>query len=239
MALFKLFANFRACFSEIIRLFLSLVPDRRGIERWKNAIRSAVLPSQHPPRAARHHGHPYPCAYLKRRRRAEPRVLHFDPCAQAQVFITAPRRMPERNDHTGLAACPASTAVGHLAAQRQAKRISVLRALRRNAHHRGAAHLQRRRKTGWQTADVQPALKASDFLPQAVYLLKDISAARLAAGMPGRRESRIAFFRKKRTALHAGPPFRFSFHPWTRFILCLRTPWRTGSKEKDRWSAIL
>ena len=160
------------------------MPRRRGIERRKYAIRSAGLLSQNPPRAADHHDKPDVRAHLKRRRRAEPRVLHLHPCAQAQVFSGASGRMPQCNGDAGLSACAASVAVDHPAAQRQTECTPILSALRGNADHLNAAQRQWRHQMLRQTADVQDAVKAAAFLPVAVYLLKNISAARLAAAMP-------------------------------------------------------
>ena len=173
------------------------MPRRRGIERRKNAIRSAGLLSQNPPRAAGHHENPDIRAHFKRQRRAEPRVLYLKLCAQAQVFSGASGRMPQRNGDAGLSAGAASAAIDHPAAQRQTKCTPILNALRGNAHHIDAAQRQRRHQMLRQTADVQNAVKAAAFLPVAVYLLKNISAARLAAAMPvGRAFCKIPFRKK-------------------------------------------
>ena len=160
------------------------MPRRRGIERRKYAIRSAGLLSQNPPRAADHHDKPDVRAHLKRRRRAEPRVLHLDLRAQTQIVPAASGGMPQCNGDAGLSAGAASTAVDHPAAQRQTECTPILNALRGNADHLDAAQRQRRHQMLRQTADVQDAVKAAAFLPVAVYLLKNISAARLAAAMP-------------------------------------------------------
>ena len=147
------------------------MPSRRGIEWRKNAIRSAGLLSQNPPRAAGHHDKPDVRAYLKRRRRAEPRVLHLDLRAQTQIVSAASRRMPQRDGHASLSAGAASAAVDHLAAQRQTKCASILNTLRGNADHLNAAQRQRRHQMLRQTADVQDAVKAAALLPLTVYLL--------------------------------------------------------------------
>ena len=161
-----------------------MIPYRRGIKRRKNAFWSAAWLFQNPPCTAGHHEYPDIRAHFKCRRRAESRFLYREPCAQTQVFSGAFGDMPQRNGDAGLSAGAASAAIDHTAAQRQTKCTPILNALRGNAHHIDAAQRHRRHQMLRQTADVQDAVKAAAFLPVAVYLLKNISAARLAAAMP-------------------------------------------------------